>query len=152
MQVLEARVEDIPELCELLGYLFEQEEEFKPDKNLQINGLQKILNSSDENIILILKDGGITLGMVSLLFTVSTALGGTVAILEDMVLVPTKRGQGYGSKLLLSAIEYAKKRECKRITLLTDTANMLAQKFYTRHGFRQSQMIPMRFMFDAEND
>jgi len=151
MEVHKAGVEDIPELCNLLGYLFEQEEEFKPDKNLQICGLQRILESDNKGAIFIIKDNGKAIGMVSLLFTISTALGGTVALLEDMVLIPSQRSKGYGSKLLQSAIDYANKKECKRITLLTDNSNIQAQKFYTRHGFERSSMLPMRYLFSAKN-
>ena len=150
MQVFEAGEEDIPDLCELLGYLFEQEEEFKPDVNLQISGLKKILKSSNKGTILILKDNVKAIGMVSLLFTISTALGGTVALLEDMVLVPAQRGKGHGSKLLQSAIDYANMKDCKRITLLTDTDNVPAQKLYTRHGFERSSMLPMRYLFSTK--
>lgn len=33
---------------------------------------------------------------------------------------------------------------CRRITLLTDKANESAQRFYKKHGFAPSTMIPMR--------
>jgi len=148
MEVLEAGIEDIPQLCDLLDYVFEQEVEFKPDRNLQISGLQKILENKDRGAILIIKGKGKAIGMVNLLFTISTALGGIVALLEDMVVIPTERGKGYGSKLLLSAIECANRKGCKRITLLTDNNNVGAQKFYMRHGFTQSSMLPMRYLFN----
>ena len=148
MQILEADFEDIPDLCRLLDYLFEQEEEFKPDNNIQRKGLQKILEDSEKGIILVLKDNDETIGMVNLLFTVSTALGGTVALLEDMVVIPSERHKGYGSKLLQAAIEFASKKECKRITLLTDSSNKKAQKFYNRHGFEHSSMQAMRYLYN----
>ena len=137
MEVLEAGIEDIPELCDLLNYLFEQEAEFKPSRSLQINGLQQIINNKSGTIFVLKKNEKI-IGMVSLLFTVSTALGGIVALLEDMVVTPTERGNGYGSQLLRSAIDYANHKGCKRITLLTDNTNKRAQKFYARHGFTLS--------------
>lgn len=147
MLIREANVEDIPDLCKLLDYLFEQEEEFKPDNNIQRIGLQKILEDSEKGIILILKNNGETIGMVNLLFTISTALGGKVALLEDMIVIPSERGKGYGSELLKTAIEYASDRKCKRITLLTDDANEKAQKFYNHHGFVHSPMRPMRYVY-----
>ena len=147
MQIREANVEDIPDLCKLLDYLFKQEEEFKPDKNLQRIGLQMILEDSEKGMILILKDKDKTIGMVNLLFTISTALGGLVVLLEDMVVIPSERRKGYGSKLLRSAIEYSSKKGCKRVTLLTDSSNKKAQKFYSRHGFLHSSMQPMRYLY-----
>jgi len=74
----------------------------------------------------------------------STALGGRVALLEDMVVRPDARGRGAGSLLLRAAVEFARAAGCLRITLLTDADNAAAQRFYARHGFGQSAMIPMR--------
>lgn len=148
MQIREATIEDIPDLCKLLNYLFEQEEEFKPDSNLQRVGLQKLLEDSEKGTILILKHNHEMIGMVNLLFTISTALGSTVAILEDMVVIPSERRKGYGSNLLNAAIEYASKKGCKRITLLTDSTNKKAQEFYGRHGFTHSPMLPMRYLYN----
>ena len=81
---------------------------------------------------------------MSLLYTVSTALGARVALLEDMVVAPDARGAGVGSALLAHAISFARKQGCRRITLLTDGANDAAQRFYARQGFGPSSMVPMR--------
>lgn len=149
MQIREANVEDIPDLCGLLDYLFVQEEEFKPDSYLQRIGLQKIIEDSDKGIILIvINDDNEIIAMVNLLFTISTALGANVAILEDMVVAPAERNKGYGSKLIQAAFEYAGNKQCKRITLLTDSENKEAQKFYNRHGFVRSAMQAMRYLYD----
>lgn len=88
------------------------------------------------------------MGMVNLLFTISTALGGRVAILEDMVVRPGYRSCGAGSKLLQAAMDFAKSAGCHRITLLTDRANESAQRFYKRHGFTLSEMVPLRLSLE----
>ncbi|MGH8602944.1 MAG: GNAT family N-acetyltransferase, partial [Gammaproteobacteria bacterium] len=85
---------------------------------------------------------------VNVLFTVSTALGGPVALLEDMVVHPEYRGGGAGSRLLQAAINLAESSGCYRITLLTDRTNESAQRFYKRHGFTLSDMVPMRLSFE----
>ncbi len=133
---------------ELLGLLFAQEAEFQPDRSLQSSGLHKIIDSPECGQILILREGNSLVGMVNLLFTISTALGGQVAILEDMVVHPDYRGSGAGSKLLQAAIDFAKSAGCRRITLLTDKTNEAAQRFYKRHRFGLSEMIPMRLLFE----
>ena len=58
--------------------------------------------------------------MVNLLFTISTAEGGFVVLLEDVIVHHEFRGRGVGSQLLNHAIEYAKRKEFLRMTLLTD--------------------------------
>jgi GNAT superfamily N-acetyltransferase len=84
--------------------------------------------------------------MVSLLWSTSTALGGPVAWLEDLVVAPDRRGQGLGRALLAAAIDQARQRGLLRITLLTDHDNLPAQTLYASAGFVPSTMMPMRIM------
>jgi GNAT superfamily N-acetyltransferase len=135
---------DIPALCELLALLFAQEAEFAPDASAQRRGLAGIIGDPRIGSILVAREDGAAVGMVNLLFTVSTALGERVALLEDMVVAPAARGRGVGAELLAHAIAHARARGCRRITLLTDGANEAAQRFYARHGFAASGMLPMR--------
>jgi len=146
MEISLATIEDIPLLCRLLALLFEQEAEFRPEAELQAKGLRRIIESPETGQILVLRNGPRVLGMINLLFTVSTALGGRVAILEDMVVLPGYRNKGAGSLLLRAAISIAKSQGCLRITLLTDKDNEAAQGFYKRHGFIESAMVPMRLL------
>ncbi|MDD5214727.1 MAG: GNAT family N-acetyltransferase [Methylococcales bacterium] len=146
MEITLATTSDIPALCELLSLLFSQEADFQPDDEAQRRGLTQILTNPDVGLILVARQKNQIVGMVNLLFTVSTALGQRVALLEDLVVLPTQRGKGVGSKLLQHAIETATLHDCHRITLLTDLANESAQRFYRKHGFSFSAMIPMRVL------
>lgn len=144
MEITKASVSDIPDLCRLLDILFSQELEFSPDQSAQVKGLSKIIENPEIGHIIVAKANGNIVGMVNVLFTVSTALGGRVAIFEDMVVMPGARSAGIGSQLLEGAIQSAKLSCCKRVTLLTDRENTSAQRFYAKHGFSQSTMIPLR--------
>lgn len=145
MQIQKATAADIPDLCDLLTELFSQEVEFTPDQNLQANGLAQIILNREAGVIMVARnDGGDVIGMINLLFTVSTALGARVALLEDLVVAPSERGLGVGTQLLTEGISLAKEMGCKRITLLTDASNEGAQHLYARHGFTRSTMLPMR--------
>lgn len=135
---------DIPALADLLAILFEQEVEFRPDRAAQIRGLTRIIENPQIGSILVARQQDSVVGMVNLLYTVSTALGGCVALLEDMVVSPTVRGSGVGSRLLQAAIDHARLAGCKRITLLTDQTNEAAQRFYAKQGFSVSGMVPLR--------
>lgn len=149
MQITPATPSDIPALCELLDLLFSQEADFTPDHAAQARGLASIIGDAGVGHILVARREGRVQGMVSLLYTVSTALGGRVALLEDMVVTPEARGDGLGSELLGRAIAWAREQGCLRITLLTDQGNQTAQRFYLRHGFGPSAMIPLRLLLDA---
>ncbi len=148
IEITIAGEKDIPALCALLNLLFSQEIEFTPNTVAQQRGLLKIIQNPQLGFILIGKVNEQTAAMVNILFTVSTALGGRVAILEDMVVSTTFRGSGIGSQLITHAIQEAKNQQCKRITLLTDISNTAAQKFYQKHGFSSSTMIPLRLNLD----
>jgi ribosomal protein S18 acetylase RimI-like enzyme len=145
MRIELATVADIPALTTLLNLLFSQEAEFQPEIEAQSRGLSTIITHPEIGEILVIRTDDSIVGMVNLLYTVSTALGERVALLEDMAILPEVRGAGVGSKLLQAAITHARASGCKRITLLTDGDNDAAQKFYHNHGFTASRMVPFRF-------
>lgn len=150
MEITPATHADVPQLCELLTLLFSQEQEFVPDEAAQRAGLKTIITDPRVGQILVLRKDQRILGMVNLLYTISTALGGRVAILEDMVVRPEYRGTGAGSRLIRAALEFARTAGCMRVTLLTDQGNIAAQRFYQRHGFALSSMIPLRQLLVAD--
>jgi GNAT superfamily N-acetyltransferase len=140
---------DIPDLCRLLSVLFTQEAEFKVDVDAQVRGLTAIIGNPAIGTILIARDNNVAIGMVNLLFTVSTALGERVALLEDMVVTESARGTGVGSQLINHAIDTARAAGCKRMTVLSDRDNTAAHRFYQRHGFELSSMLPLRLALDS---
>ncbi|HUB87789.1 MAG TPA: GNAT family N-acetyltransferase [Verrucomicrobiae bacterium] len=144
VHVRKAGEADIPALCDLLALLFIQEADFTPDAVRQMRGLRLIIRRPEVGHIFCAVAGDDIVGMVSLLFTVSTAEGGRAAWLEDMVVHPVRRGRGIGEQLLREAIKDARASGCSRITLLTDGSNGSAQRFYERAGFVRSQMVPFR--------
>lgn len=135
---------DLDELSEMLGGLFSQEGDFRPDKEKQLRGLRLIFEQPSRGRVFVLRQNGAIVGMINLLFTISTAEGGFVILLEDLVIHQQYQGKGYGSKLLQHAIDFAKQKNFLRITLLTDRPENLAQEFFRHHDFVESSMIPMR--------
>ncbi|NIA08861.1 MAG: GNAT family N-acetyltransferase [Nitrospiraceae bacterium] len=148
MEITLALSRDIPKLCELLDSLFAQEAEFLPDHRAQTRGLASVINGPEVGDIIVARKNGDIIGMVNLLYTISTAIGARVALLEDMVISPAMRGQGVGSRLIRRAIKFAKEKGCRRITLLTDNDNKRAHRFYKRQGFRRSSMVVFRMSLD----
>lgn len=138
---------DMEELIRLLNVLFSQDIEFVPDYQKQKQGLELIMADAKIGEILVLEIDRKVAGMVSLLYSISTARGGKVAILEDMIIDENFRNNGLGTELLLEAIRFAQTRGCLRLTLLTDYNNDVAIEFYKKAGFTRSEMIPMRLLF-----
>jgi GNAT superfamily N-acetyltransferase len=143
---------DLDELSGMLGELFAQEGDFRPDKDRQLRGLRLIFEQPSRGRVFVLRRDGAIVGMLNLLFTISTAEGGFVILLEDLVVHTKYQGQGYGSKLLNYAIDFAKKKNFLRITLLTDRPENVAQEFFRRHGFVESSMIPMRLWITPQTE
>ena len=146
-----AREADLPQLVELLGLLFEQEAEFRPDAAKQTVALKLILSDPVRGRIYVARDGRRPVAMASLLFTVSTAEGGKAAWFEDLVVHPDYRQQGTGQKMLAYVISQAKAEGVLRVTLLTDMQNERAQALYRRAGFVGSPMRPMRLKLTKGN-
>src|SRR5881392_1520164 len=143
---------DLDELSQILGELFAQEGDFRPDKEKQLRGLRLIFEQPSRGRVFVLRRNGAIVGMINLLFTISTAEGGFVMLLEDLVIHKQYQGKGYGSRLLQHAIDFAKQKNFLRITLLTDRPENLAQEFFRHHGFVDSSMIPMRLWISTQNE
>ena len=139
-----ASAKDLPQMVVLLGQLFEQEAEFKPDAPKQEAALKMILADPKAGRLFVAKDGSKVVAMASLLYTVSTAEGGKAALFEDLVVHPDFRNQGIGARLLEHVIAQARAEGVLRLTLLTDMQNEQAQVLYRRLGFVGSPMKPMR--------
>src|SRR4029077_11445057 len=87
---------DLDELSAMLGELFAQEGDFRPDKNKQLRGLRLVFEQPSRGRAVVLRRNGAVVRMINLLFTISTAEGGFVMLLEDLVVHTQYQGQGYG--------------------------------------------------------
>ena len=139
-----AEIEDIAVLCELLWELFSQEVEFTPNKETQEKALKKIIEDKSIGDIFVAVKENKVIAMVNILYTISTALGEKVAILEDMVVSQNYKNQKIGSSLIEFTLDYLKKNSFKRVTLLTDSDNFNAHNFYKKHEFTKSSMVVFR--------
>ena len=147
-----ATIEDLSELTDLVMSLMAIEADFKPDAEKQRHGLQLILEQPSRGRIFVLRNDHKVIGMVNLLFTISTAEGGFVILMEDVIIAKEHRGQGYGTRLVNYVKEFADKKDFRRITLLTDRVSEQSQRFFARNGFVLSHMVPMRLMLAHETE
>lgn len=142
-----ATEEDLPALADLLYDLFTHESDFRPDQVKQMRGLRLIIEQPNRGRIFVLRSNVMDklIGMMNLLFTISTAEGGFVMILEDLIICQEHRGQGYGAQLLNYALDFARQKDFKRVTLLTERLDEPSKHFFHAHGFHESSMVPMRW-------
>ena len=136
---------DIPQLVLLLEALFSIEADFLIDSDKQARGLA-LLITSHKDCILIAELSGChkIVGMCSIQTLISTAEGGVVGLLEDLIVAADYRQQGIATKLLDAAISWSKLQGLKRLQLLADKNNALALAFYQKQGWQPTQLICLR--------
>ncbi|EHP85051.1 GCN5-related N-acetyltransferase [Methanotorris formicicus Mc-S-70] len=141
-----AKKEDIDDMINLLKQLFEIEKDFAPNYENQRKGLELLLNNKDA-IIFVARYNDKVVGMCSIQTLISTAEGGKVGILEDLVVDENFRGMGVGSKLLLEVERYCKENGLLRLSLLADKDNKKALEFYKSRGWKFTNLICLRKFF-----
>jgi len=139
---------DIDAMAGLLHELFTLESDFKPDPAKQLDALRWILGHPAHGRLFVLRDEGRVLGMANALISISTAEGGLVLILEDVIVAAGHRGRGHGRHLVEHVLRWAATEGMSRVTLLADRDNTAALAFYARLGFEESAMVVRRFRTD----
>ncbi|WP_084435498.1 GNAT family N-acetyltransferase [Desulfomicrobium escambiense] len=137
-----AQAEDIAAMTGLLGHLFAIEADFAADEQAQMRGLSLLLRAGA--CLLVADEDGAVVGMVSIQTVISTAEGGTVGLMEDLVVAEERRGRGIGSRLLHAALAWAGEQGMTRVQLLADKNNTKATEFYGKHGFCGTQLVCLR--------
>jgi GNAT superfamily N-acetyltransferase len=139
-----ARAADLPAMADLLGELFTLESDFAPERERQIAGLQLILDHPASGRLFVVRVDGRVAGMANALFTISTALGAPVLLLEDVIIARGQRGSGLGRALVEHVLGWARSQGMARVTLLADRDNAAALAFYAKIGFSGSAMSVLR--------
>ena len=145
IQVDFAGAADLDAMADLLGELFTLEADFTPDRAKQLAALRCILDHPARGRLFVLRDCRQVVGMANALISISTAEGGPVAVLEDVVVAAGRRGDGHGRRLIEHVLAWAAAEGMSRVTLLADRDNAAALAFYERIGFEKSAMVVRRF-------
>lgn len=136
---------DIEVMADLLHELFTLESDFRPERDKQLAALAWLLDHPDHGRLFVLRDGARTVGMANALVSISTAEGGPVLVLEDVIVAASHRGRGLGRQLVAHVLAWARAAGLSRVTLLADRDNAAALRFYRSLGFEESAMVVRRF-------
>ena len=139
-----ATVDDLPQLADLLSELFTLESDFRPERDKQLRGLRLILATPALGRLFVLRVDEKVAGMANALITVSTAEGGEVILLEDVIVRSDLRGGGMGRRLVEHVLNWGQEQGITRVTLLADQDNQPALDFYRKLGFGHSHMTVLR--------
>ncbi|MCO5387176.1 GNAT family N-acetyltransferase [Desulfosporosinus sp.] len=132
---------DVNCLIGLLEILFSIESDFTVEEFKQRSGLEMMLNDDTRRCIMVAEINQQVVGMCTAQILVSTAEGGFVAVIEDLVVHKEYRGKGIGRGLLLSIESWAIAKGVKRLQLLADRNNTAALEFYKSLSWKSTQLI-----------
>jgi len=142
-----ARPADIPKLCGLLTDLFTLESDFEPDVVRQVKGLSMFVNDPmGSSLVLVAVVDGNVVGMATVQTLISTAEGGRVGLVEDVIVAREFRGRGIGTMLLDRIGEWSRAQKLSRLQLLADRENRPALDFYSSSNWTSTRLICMRKM------
>ena len=137
--IRKALLDDLRVMALMIGDLFAIESDFQIDYEKQFAGL-KLLMEQEHSDILVAKYKNTAIGMVTMQRVISSAEGGYAGLVEDVIVKEEYRGMGIGSKLIEDIVTLAKTKGYVRLQLAADKANQPALDFYTKHGFRKTNM------------
>lgn len=132
---------DISSMIKLLKILFSIETDFTFDKLTQQSGLEMMLGDCTNRCIMVAELNQQIVGMCTAQILVSTAEGGLIALIEDLIVEDQYRGQSLGKELLIAIEGWALAQGARRLQLLADRNNSLALGFYKKLNWTNTQLI-----------
>ena len=102
--------------------------------------------SSDDTVLFLARLGGLIVGSLTLAFyRIPTGLK---AWIEDVVVEESGRGAGIGRLLSEAALEEARSRRAKDVSLTSRPSREAANRLYQRLGFEVRESNLYRIQFD----
>ncbi|MDD5388377.1 MAG: GNAT family N-acetyltransferase [Gallionellaceae bacterium] len=135
---------DLDAMTQLIGRLFAVEPDFPFVPAKVRRGLSLLLARDASAALWVAEQSGRVIGMCTAQVVISTAEGGPVAWVEDMVVSSDLRGRGIGRLLLDAVVAWATRRGLSRLQLLADRENEAALDFYQHLGWQTTRMICLR--------
>jgi len=134
-----ATIEDLSQMAKLLAVLFAIEKDFQIDFEKQLLGIQTLFKDNRTDL-LVAKYENSVVGMITMQRLISSAEGGYIGQIEDLVVDEKYRKMGVGSRLINKMRVIAQEYKYKRIQLAADIDNSNALEFYNRRGFNKTNL------------
>jgi GNAT superfamily N-acetyltransferase len=136
MQIERATPADIDAVHRLLAGQFD-EHDIDTSPEVLRHAIAEILRNERLGLFLVARDGDEVIGLAALSFAWTLEHGGKSVWLDELYVVPERRGQGIGRALLARVIGEARALGCKAIDLEVEEAHHRAERLYERQGFRR---------------
>jgi GNAT superfamily N-acetyltransferase len=144
LRIREAHLTDVEPMLGLLRTLFALEPDFTFNPLKLRKGLVQLICQDQGKCVLVAEVGLRIVGMCTAQRVISTAEGGPVAWVEDVVVDPAYQHKGVGRWLLMTLEQWAVAQGMKRLQLLADQDNVGAMAFYTKQGWNSTRMHAWR--------
>ena len=145
MAVREATPQDARLVARMLHAFNTEFGEPTPPVEVLAERLERLL-AGDDMVALLAGEEGLAL----LTFRPGVWDPGPVALLEEMYVVPDRRGQGIGSAVIERAFDVARERGCATFQVNVDEPDVDAQRFYEAHGVAGTFDGHRAFWFERE--
>ena len=140
-----AQREDLDAMVSLLQALFAIEQDFTPDPDRQRQGLMCFLDGCGKHrSILVGEMDNRVIAMATVQILISTAEGGRVGLVEDVIVREDCRCRGVGRRLMSALTSWASQRGLWRLQLLADQLNQPALDFYRKLGWQPTRLVCLR--------
>ena len=118
---------------------FYKVENISEDKNRSY--FYQFVNNNENGILYVLRENGKAIGFTTIYKGFSSSRAEIVAVLNDLYVSPSHRGNGHGKALINHAIGVAKSLGYSRLQWLTAQDNEVAQKLYDSLGANKSSWL-----------
>lgn len=109
-------------------------------------GLTPLLSENQHGVVLVAEEEEI-IGYSILTWGWGIESGGMEALVDEMLIHPSRRGEGIGERLLHATLERAKHAGVKVVFLETESDNPRSRKLYSKLGFEEETSIWMSYRF-----
>jgi ribosomal protein S18 acetylase RimI-like enzyme len=109
-------------------------------------GLVPLLTENQHGVVLVAEEEKI-IGYSILTWGWGIESGGMEALVDEMLIHPSRRSEGIGEMLLHATLERAKQAGVKVVFLETEKDNPRSRKLYSKVGFEEESSIWMSYRF-----
>jgi GNAT superfamily N-acetyltransferase len=128
----QATLEDAAVVAALLDRFNREFETPTPGPDVLTARLEHLLRTRE---VFAVVTGSPPVGVAVLSLRPNVWYDGPVALLDELYVVPERRGQGIGTSLLRAAESLCVQRGCELLEINVDGEDTDAQRFYARHGY-----------------
>src|SRR5258708_7934023 len=134
LRITPASAPDVDAVCLLLLGQFSEHRIAMSPEALRV-AVAGLVGVPDRGAVLVAREGSADVGVAVLATTWTLEHGGRVAWLDELYVVPERRGCGIGGALLQRARDLAHAQGCVALELEIDGAHDRAAHLYQRAGF-----------------